>query len=506
AKTGASGATAFFGRYMGGSGEMNPKEFVELQYEIISYLTVKPLKISPTSDEAVVYGTDGKGKIPAAQTPSKTDPRTPSTSKMPGLPPSRPRPRSSRLKKPPISSATSSESTATFTSIIKSLQMNTTLLQPKPSILPSPDRGFNTTDSLLIHAHAPKPKHHHQKQPSQFSNAFSSTRPKTSPNGRPRPVGGLHIHIPPPSLDSESLETSTRKPSWIPVSLIGTPLTKTQLGSTFAIAGPNSVSAATPQSVGGEYVSGAGALLEPPRLRKRSSVFRTSFVLSGGGRLSYGGGGRFGVDITLMEAGGAKKPMKVEEKRVKLLQMFHETKDVFQLKEVEKEGSKRGIVLNTVKEVLESLVADNLVKSEKIGTSNYFWSFPGEALVAKKRKLEKLAEEVVTAKKRHLELDAAIAKEKTMRNETEERQQLLAKVLALEKEQKAMKAELLQFKECDPAVLEAKEKLAKIAKTAANRWTDNIFSLQSYCSRMYNLAAEDFNKMLNIPDDFDTIP
>ena len=34
----------------------------------------------------------------------------------------------------------------------------------------------------------------------------------------------------------------------------------------------------------------------------------------------------------------------------------------------------------SVKPVLQSLVDDNLVRSERIGTSNYFWAFPSEAV------------------------------------------------------------------------------------------------------------------------------
>lgn len=37
-------------------------------------------------------------------------------------------------------------------------------------------------------------------------------------------------------------------------------------------------------------------------------------------------------------------------------------------------------VTNTVKDVLQSLVDDNLVNTDKIGTSNYYWSFPSSAL------------------------------------------------------------------------------------------------------------------------------
>ena len=49
---------------------------------------------------------------------------------------------------------------------------------------------------------------------------------------------------------------------------------------------------------------------------------------------------------------------------------------MFNLKELEKLGSKSGIVLNMIKEVLDSLVDDDLVTSDKIGSANFYWSLP----------------------------------------------------------------------------------------------------------------------------------
>jgi hypothetical protein len=43
------------------------------------------------------------------------------------------------------------------------------------------------------------------------------------------------------------------------------------------------------------------------------------------------------------------------------------------LQDIEKLASKRGVVLQSVKEVLQTLVDDDLVHAEKIGISNYFW-------------------------------------------------------------------------------------------------------------------------------------
>lgn len=49
----------------------------------------------------------------------------------------------------------------------------------------------------------------------------------------------------------------------------------------------------------------------------------------------------------------------------------------------------------TVKEVLQSLVDDNMVDCERVGTSNYYWAFPSKVLHARKRKLEELQQQVI---------------------------------------------------------------------------------------------------------------
>lgn len=48
----------------------------------------------------------------------------------------------------------------------------------------------------------------------------------------------------------------------------------------------------------------------------------------------------------------------------------------------------------TVKDVLQSLVDDNMVDCERVGTSNYYWAFPSKALHARKHKLEELQKQV----------------------------------------------------------------------------------------------------------------
>ncbi|XP_064918807.1 meiotic nuclear division protein 1 homolog isoform X2 [Columba livia] len=100
-----------------------------------------------------------------------------------------------------------------------------------------------------------------------------------------------------------------------------------------------------------------------------------------------------GAEINFCAAGdmSKKKGLSFEEKRVRMMEIFFETKDVFQLKDIEKIAPKeKGITSVSVKEILQSLVDDGMVDTDRIGTSNYFWAFPSKALHARKRKLEDL--------------------------------------------------------------------------------------------------------------------
>jgi hypothetical protein len=63
----------------------------------------------------------------------------------------------------------------------------------------------------------------------------------------------------------------------------------------------------------------------------------------------------------------------------------------FTLKELEKIApATKKITFQSVKETLMALCADNLVRTDKIGTSNYFWSFPSEAKRAREDLLARL--------------------------------------------------------------------------------------------------------------------
>ncbi|XP_061535584.1 meiotic nuclear division protein 1 homolog [Phycodurus eques] len=199
-----------------------------------------------------------------------------------------------------------------------------------------------------------------------------------------------------------------------------------------------------------------------------------------------------------------KKGLSLEEKRSRMMEIFFETKDVFQLKDIEKIAPKtKGITPMTVKEVLQSLVDDNMVDCERVGTSNYYWAFPSKALHARELKLEELNKQVLEAKQRKTSLEDAIGKAKEGRQDTKERSVMLKELQALKEERAQMQTELDKYKECDPQVVEQMRKSNVVAKEAVSRWTDNVFAIKSWTKKKFAFDDSRIVKAFGIPEDFD---
>nr|XP_038959664.1 meiotic nuclear division protein 1 homolog isoform X1 [Rattus norvegicus] len=159
----------------------------------------------------------------------------------------------------------------------------------------------------------------------------------------------------------------------------------------------------------------------------------------------------------------------------------------------------------SVKEVLQSLVDDGMVDCERIGTSNYYWAFPSKALHARKRKLEALNSQLSEGSQKHADLQKSIEKARVGRQETEERAMLAKELSSFQDQRKKLKAEVEKYRECDPQVVEEIRQANKVAKEAANRWTDNIFAIKSWAKRKYGFEETKIDKNFGIPEDFDYV-
>ncbi|KAL0315728.1 UNVERIFIED_CONTAM: Meiotic nuclear division protein 1 [Sesamum radiatum] len=189
-----------------------------------------------------------------------------------------------------------------------------------------------------------------------------------------------------------------------------------------------------------------------------------------------------------------------------MLQIFYESQDFFLLKELEKLGPKKGVITQSVKDVVQSLVDDDLVFKDKIGTSVYFWSLPSCAGNQLRNIHRKLDSDLESSKKRYTELIDQCNALKKGREESDEREEALDELKAIEQKYNGLKDEIVQYSDNDPATFEAMKKAIEVAYVAANRWTDNIFTLRQWCSNNFPQAKEQLDHLYNevgITDDFD---
>ncbi|TCD64173.1 hypothetical protein EIP91_004486 [Steccherinum ochraceum] len=202
----------------------------------------------------------------------------------------------------------------------------------------------------------------------------------------------------------------------------------------------------------------------------------------------------------------APRGVSAEEKRVRLLEIFHETKDFFQLKELEKMAPKmKGIVSQSVKDVLQSLVDDGLVQGDKIGSSNFFWSFPSQrgAMMHNRLSAVKVTQDSCQTQLR--ELRTAIEAEAAARPESAERKNALSQLAHTHNELRELESELSQHGACDPMVIEEKKRAVILAKEACMRWTDNYLILLSYFTRQHGVDAEEVRKHLGVEEDYEDL-
>jgi len=197
-------------------------------------------------------------------------------------------------------------------------------------------------------------------------------------------------------------------------------------------------------------------------------------------------------------AGG--KRMTKDEKRKVVLDIYHKSKgtwnlvtvrclssfvnfflilryaEVYTEKEILALIAKAGV--NAGEEVNNALVDDGLVDKEKIGGSNFFWSFPGKKDRLLQIQYETLLEEIEASKIRLADAESKLADAKRGREDEDgERATKLARLAALEKEKQSLTTELESLKENDPQALADLEQEYKLVLAAANRWTDNIFQV-----------------------------
>lgn len=229
---------------------------------------------------------------------------------------------------------------------------------------------------------------------------------------------------------------------------------------------------------------------------------------------------------------------------------------VFTGKEVEKLGSKeKGITPMAIEEVLKSLLDDNEVMTDKIGTSNYYWAFASYERVQKQNKVDTLTRTLAAQQTRLADVTAenerllasrpntvclssrslacahktlhttsvwvptarengapaavggaaapACGPRRGARQVRRERPgAALCSWFAFSQISHTSTNMLtahcsLTSRVCEPG------RDTKRAMEGANRWTDNVYAIRKHCENQFGMSGSEFDQAFQVPADFD---
>ncbi|WUR04526.1 meiotic nuclear division protein 1 [Vairimorpha necatrix] len=198
------------------------------------------------------------------------------------------------------------------------------------------------------------------------------------------------------------------------------------------------------------------------------------------------------------------KKMMLEEKRTKMLEIFDKYKTFYKIQELEKIGSKeKGIVENTIKDVVQGLFYDDLICSEKVGTSVYYWK--KSSLLGDLKNIKKFDQENQEYKNKIQKIRLNIEEEKSLKKITEERVQKINEMKSLENMIDFIEEDLEEYSELKKSdFLEIQERDSHLG-SEINQITDGIFILQDYISKKFNIDKETINKTFQISDELDYV-
>lgn len=147
-----------------------------------------------------------------------------------------------------------------------------------------------------------------------------------------------------------------------------------------------------------------------------------------------------------------------------------------------------------VKEFITGLVNDNKIRMEKIGSNNWYWSFPSDERRERENAQEKLFHEVNRVTRLIEQLEDEIRKKEDAVKEDEgsndpaaikaEREDLMKRKVEFGFEVERLQSEKGVFEANDSASIRRKTEDINKWKLETDTWTDNISIMEQYLSKL----------------------
>ncbi|KAL0207515.1 hypothetical protein P9112_012143 [Eukaryota sp. TZLM1-RC] len=194
------------------------------------------------------------------------------------------------------------------------------------------------------------------------------------------------------------------------------------------------------------------------------------------------------------------KRLSFDEKRDRVLKFFHENQRVFNLKELEKLIPKKcGVTQQTVKEVVQTLVDDRLISTDKIGAGNFFWAFLSQAKLSRAAVIDKLQSQLSDLESQS---DRLISNREQLlqTRQAPNRPEQLQLYYSLKKQRSDLQSQLDRYSAFDPEVIKEIEEETAVCVSSANRWTDNLYTVRKHCVDTFNIPPAQFDEQFEIKE------
>ncbi|EMC91213.1 hypothetical protein BAUCODRAFT_28353 [Baudoinia panamericana UAMH 10762] len=176
-------------------------------------------------------------------------------------------------------------------------------------------------------------------------------------------------------------------------------------------------------------------------------------------------------------------------KLASIVTYFQKSRVAHSLKDLEKQlPSVASINGMQVKDYIQALQDDNKINVEKIGSGNWYWSFPSQDKKIREKALDDARSAYDKANAINEDLKIKLAESQAQREDEqdmldsggERRETLVATKTGLEAEVKRLQMELSAYSDSDPTELERKAKDLNGFKAVVGQCTDDIYSMEGW--------------------------
>ena len=202
----------------------------------------------------------------------------------------------------------------------------------------------------------------------------------------------------------------------------------------------------------------------------------------------------------LLTAIGTQAPKPSPAQRSALtLEYFRSSLTAHTLKDLEKVLPKvSSVAAIQVKDHVQALVDEGLVKIEKIGSGNWYWCFGNDEKRARESTLSSLKEEQARCEEGVKVLQEEVANkdaEAGAADEAEEKADLKEEVGRLKAEVKRLGEDVEGYADLDPRALDEKKAESRREMDRSERWTENCWALEGWLKSSLGVDREGLDNL-----------